>query len=100
MLGTTNARESGMTVIPVQFDNQTVNASTYADLTFDVSQSGKTPVGIVGYGFQNAAEGGSGSSFLSVYAVHLSGSSANIGVRNYRDVRAKVAITLYVLYEN
>lgn len=83
----------------VELDDQTVNSSSYSMFTLDVSRAGYTPIGVVGWRIGNATTNGARCSYISVYAVSLSGASASVNVRNHNTSNsAKIKISLDVLY--
>lgn len=90
--------KTSVSVFPVTVDDQTASASTYTLFTIDVSRAGFTPVGIVGYLFENATTSGTNRSYVCPFEMHIDGTNAIVGVRNYASTAAKVAITLDVLY--
>lgn len=77
---------------------QSLNAnSTSSTLTINAAQSGYTPLGIVGWSFDNGT-GGSNSDLLHFRRLRINGSNIEYMVRNVGSSTAKFTITFIVLY--
>lgn len=100
MTGMTNANAAWLHVETVTEDNKTCTANTHTDLTIDLSGLSGTPIGIVGFDFENATSSGTNCSFCHAYDMHVSGTNAYVNIRNHNASAAKIKIILYVLCEN
>lgn len=81
-------------------DNLTVSASNYVQgLTMDVSKSGYTPLGIVGFRIQNGSTNGANASYISVYRSEISGTTLTYALRNHTSNDAIIKVTFTVLYK-
>lgn len=71
-----------------------VAANAAAESSFSVAKTGYTPLGIVGLNY-----GGTGVSFLSIYRMRLTGTTAYCAVRNLNNSQATgITLTFNVLY--
>ena len=78
----------------VSSSSSNVAANAASESSFSVAKTGYTPLGIVGFNY-----GGSGVSFLSIYRMRLTGTTAYYAVRNLNNSQATgITVTFNVLY--
>ena len=86
-------------VVATTKDNISITASTTGSGTFTVtSQSGYTPVGIVGFDCSNATSSGTGIGSCVPLQFELNGSTVSWQMRNNSSSAAKIAIQVFTLY--
>ena len=84
-------------VVHVTTDNVTVSANGAATATGTFSESGYTPLGIVGVYTENASSGGQYSTLCMIYSYRISGTNVHTYFRNTSTATAKIKVTAYVL---
>ena len=99
--GTIKNTQSRLKVFATKEDNISIAAQSgphYCNLT--ITKEGYTPIGIVGWIIGNASENPANPSKPTIYQAYLSSSTnARIAYRYDHTSDAKVAITVFVLYE-
>lgn len=68
-----------------------------ATVTGTISESGYTPLGIVGIYTENASSGGAYSTLCMLYSYRVNGSSILTYFRNTSNSNAKIKVTAFVL---
>ena len=84
-------------VVPVTVDNISVSANGAATATGTFSESGYSPLGIVGVYTENASSGGAYSTLCLLYSYRISGTNVHTYFRNTSSSNAKIKVTAYVL---
>lgn len=98
------ADRNHLSVVELSQDNVSMAAaggsSAAATVTISAVRTGYTPIGIVGWKFENASgSGGANSSSCFPYMVLINSSNeAEIHIRNMASNAAKIKVTAYVLY--
>ena len=86
-------------VVTAKKDNLSISKTNTASGTFNVSsQSGYTPVGVVGFDLSNATSSGSGASYAVPLQIQLSGSSIAYQIRNSHSAAIRISLEVFVLY--
>ena len=87
-------------VVATTKDNISIAKATTGSSSFTIStQSGYTPVGIVGVDLSNASSSGTGVNHCSLLQYQLSGSTVDWQIRNTSTTAAiKISIQVFVLY--
>ena len=87
-------------VVATTKDNVSIAKATTGSDSFTVSsQSGYTPVGIVGFDLSNASSSGTGVGSVVPLQIQLSGSTINWQIRNnHSSTAAKISIQVFILY--
>lgn len=97
--GTANfVAKSDIVVDKFSVDNQTIAANTYGDVDISVAKSGYTPIGIIGFDFNNASTNGANSSRCTPYSMYLNGNKAHFDIRNDATNKAIIKATVTVLF--
>ena len=78
-------------------DNVTVTGSGVATVTGTFSESGYTPLGIVGVYTENASSGGAYSTLCLLYSFRMDGTNVRTYFRNTSSSNAKIKVTAFVL---
>ena len=87
-------------VVATTKDNISIAKATTGSDTFTVSsQTGYTPVGIVGFDLSNASSSGTGVGSVVPLQIQLSGSTVSWQIRNnHSSTAAKISLQVFVLY--
>lgn len=82
----------------VVFDNKTIAANSFADVTYSVAKAGYTPIAVAGYNVSNGSSSGNGRTSAVFTKLYLSGSNVVLCVKNVSASSIKIKLGIYILY--
>lgn len=94
------AAEDGLLVVESKtvFDNKTIAAGSFEDVSYSVAKTGYTPIAVAGYNVSNGSSSGNGRTSTVLTKLYISSNNLTVSMKNSSSASVKVKLNVYVLY--